>query len=240
VAVGRYTSDLDKGDVLGPVDYVMSKFVVREYCHSVEMHQPCFQGRDIPFAPPTLVHLNKLRLYRHACPAGTGPSARIHIEYDATIHAGVPVGVPLRVKGTVVERLVEVGAREQGMDPAELRRKNFIKTFPHQTPVIMTYDAGDYGASQKKALDLADVQGLDLAFYFFEELARPFHESRKERSDAVRVVSQTVFLDRSQRQLIPGIYFLGGYLVGSAVLLDGGAKSGHSHKLTVRRDFGGP
>jgi hypothetical protein len=109
VAVGRFTSDLDQGDVLGPVDYVMSKFVVREYCHSVEMHQPCFQGRDIPFAPPTLVHLNKLRLYRHACPGGTGPSARIHIEYDATIHAGVPVGVPLRVQGTVAERVVKRG-----------------------------------------------------------------------------------------------------------------------------------
>jgi hypothetical protein len=120
VAVGRYTSDLDKGDVLGPVDYVMSKFVVREYCHSVEMHQPYFQGRAIPYAPPTLVHLNKLRLYRHACPAGTGPSARIHIEYDATVRAGVPVGVPLRVKGTVVERLVKRG-REYVMIDIELR-----------------------------------------------------------------------------------------------------------------------
>jgi hypothetical protein len=120
VTVGRYTSDLDQGDVLGPVEYVMSKFVVREYCHSVEMHQPCFQGRDIPFAPPTLVHLNKLRLYRHACPEGTGPSARIHIEYDATVHAGVPVGVPLRVKGTVAERRVKRG-REYVVIDIELR-----------------------------------------------------------------------------------------------------------------------
>jgi hypothetical protein len=120
VSVGRFTSDLDRGDVLGPVDYVMSKFVVREYCHAVEMHQPCFQGREIPYAPPTLVHLNKLRLYRHACPAGTGPSARIHIEYDATIHAGVPVGVPLRVKGTVAERVVKRG-REYVIIDIDLR-----------------------------------------------------------------------------------------------------------------------
>jgi hypothetical protein len=55
------------------------------------------------------VHLNKLRLYRHACPEGTGPSARVHIEYDATVHAGVPVGVPLRVKGAVVERRMKRG-----------------------------------------------------------------------------------------------------------------------------------
>src|SRR5215813_1601797 len=60
----------------------------------------------------------------------------------------------------VVERLVEVGARELGLDPAELRRKNFIKQFPHQTPVIMAYDAGAYHASLKKALELADHKGF--------------------------------------------------------------------------------
>ena len=78
MAIGRFVTDLDQGDVLGPVDYVMSRFVVREYCHSVEMHQPCFQGVEGQIAPPTLVHLDKLRLYKHACPAGTGPTARVH------------------------------------------------------------------------------------------------------------------------------------------------------------------
>ena len=60
----------------------------------------------------------------------------------------------------VVERLVEVGARELGVDPADLRRRNFVRTFPHQTPVIFAYDAGDYEASLKKALDLADYKGF--------------------------------------------------------------------------------
>src|SRR5271170_313645 len=60
----------------------------------------------------------------------------------------------------VVERLVEVGAREMGQDPAELRRRNFIRKFPHQTPVIMMYDAGDYDASLKKAMELADYKGF--------------------------------------------------------------------------------
>src|SRR5262249_2730875 len=41
-----------------------------------------------------------------------------------------------------------------------LRRRNFIASFPHQTPVIMTYDAGDYQASLKKALELADYKGF--------------------------------------------------------------------------------
>ncbi len=60
----------------------------------------------------------------------------------------------------VVERLVEVGAREMGQDPAELRRKNFVKEFPHQTPVIMNYDTGDYNASLKRALEIADYKGF--------------------------------------------------------------------------------
>ena len=60
----------------------------------------------------------------------------------------------------VVERLVEVAARQTGQDPAEFRRKNFITSFPHATPVIMTYDAGDYDASLRKALELADYAGL--------------------------------------------------------------------------------
>jgi hypothetical protein len=105
---------------MGPIDYVMSPFVVREYCHAVEMHQACFQGKDTRFAPPTLVHLDKLRLYRHFCPAGTGPHARLHIEYDATMHAAVPVGVPLRLKGTVTERYLKRG-RDYVVIQIELR-----------------------------------------------------------------------------------------------------------------------
>ena len=37
----------------------------------------------------------------------------------------------------VVERIVEIAARETGRDPAEFRRQNFITSFPHQTPVIL-------------------------------------------------------------------------------------------------------
>ena len=60
----------------------------------------------------------------------------------------------------VVERLIEVAARETGRDPAEFRRQNFIKAFPYQTPVIMAYDAGDYTACLDKALEMADYAGL--------------------------------------------------------------------------------
>jgi aerobic carbon-monoxide dehydrogenase large subunit len=60
----------------------------------------------------------------------------------------------------VVERLVEVAARQLGQDPAKFRMKNFVKKWPHQTPVIMMYDAGDYAGSMKQAQKLADVAGF--------------------------------------------------------------------------------
>ena len=44
----------------------------------------------------------------------------------------------------LIERMMETAAREMGKDPADLRRANFIQSFPHETPVIMTYDAGDF------------------------------------------------------------------------------------------------
>jgi carbon-monoxide dehydrogenase large subunit len=88
----------------------------------------------------------------------------IYCEVDAVYTNTVPVdayrGAGRPEATFVVERLVEVGAREMHMDPADLRRKNFVKTFPHQTPVIMAYDAGDYNASLKKAMEIADVKGF--------------------------------------------------------------------------------
>ncbi len=61
----------------------------------------------------------------------------------------------------VVERIVETAARELGIDPAELRRRNFIKTFPYATPVGLTYDTGDYEATMARAIELADVAGFE-------------------------------------------------------------------------------
>jgi carbon-monoxide dehydrogenase large subunit len=59
----------------------------------------------------------------------------------------------------VVERLVETAARELKMDPAEIRRKNFIRSFPYQTPVALLYDIGNYDATMDAAQKLADVAG---------------------------------------------------------------------------------
>jgi aerobic carbon-monoxide dehydrogenase large subunit len=60
-----------------------------------------------------------------------------------------------------VERIVETAARELGIDPAELRRRNFIKSFPYATPVGLTYDTGDYDATLRRAIELAEVSGFE-------------------------------------------------------------------------------
>ena len=60
----------------------------------------------------------------------------------------------------LLERLLETAARQFNVDPAELRRKNFITQFPHQTPVIMAYDAGDFNASLDSAMKAIDYAGF--------------------------------------------------------------------------------
>ncbi|HEY8267239.1 MAG TPA: xanthine dehydrogenase family protein molybdopterin-binding subunit [Xanthobacteraceae bacterium] len=60
----------------------------------------------------------------------------------------------------VIERIVEVAARELHIDPAEFRKKNFIKSFPYQTPVASLYDAGDYPGALDKALQQHDYKNF--------------------------------------------------------------------------------
>jgi carbon-monoxide dehydrogenase large subunit len=62
----------------------------------------------------------------------------------------------------VVERVMDVIARELNIDPVEVRRKNFpaANEFPFHTATGLDYDSGDYEAALQKALDLAGYQKL--------------------------------------------------------------------------------
>jgi aerobic carbon-monoxide dehydrogenase large subunit len=75
---------------------------------------------------------------------------------DAYRGAGRPEALYL------IERMVDILARKLGMDPADLRRKNFIpkEKFPYATALGLTYDSGDYAAALSKALDLVGYQKL--------------------------------------------------------------------------------
>ena len=61
-----------------------------------------------------------------------------------------------------IERAMDLVAGRFGLDPAEVRRKNFIPnaSFPHTTAMGLTYDSGDYETTMDKALRLADYPGL--------------------------------------------------------------------------------
>src|SRR6267142_1993146 len=61
-----------------------------------------------------------------------------------------------------IERAMDMLARELKMDPADLRRKNFIAPtqFPYKTQMGAVYDSGDYEKALDAALDAADWKGL--------------------------------------------------------------------------------
>jgi carbon-monoxide dehydrogenase large subunit len=77
-----------------------------------------------------------------------------------------------------IERIVDELANELGMEPMELRRKNWIKheEFPFTTVAGLTYDTGNYEAATAKALDMFDYDGL-----------RAEQKQRRESGDPVQL-----------------------------------------------------
>jgi carbon-monoxide dehydrogenase large subunit len=61
-----------------------------------------------------------------------------------------------------IERCIDKAAREMGIDPIEIRRRNFIKPdqYPYDTPVALTYDTGNYDATMDKLLEISDHAGF--------------------------------------------------------------------------------
>jgi len=62
----------------------------------------------------------------------------------------------------VLERTIDIAARETGVDPFELRRKNLIpaEAMPYETPFIFKYDCGEFAANMALAAELADRDGF--------------------------------------------------------------------------------
>ena len=61
-----------------------------------------------------------------------------------------------------LERTIDKAAREMGICPIELRRRNFIQPdqYPYATPVAVEYDSGNYAATMDKAVEMADIAGF--------------------------------------------------------------------------------
>ena len=60
-----------------------------------------------------------------------------------------------------IERVIDMAARELGVDPVALRRQNYVTEFPYATPVAVEYDTGDYHATMNKLEEIADFTGFE-------------------------------------------------------------------------------
>ena len=85
------------------------------------------------------------------------------LTHTAPIHSYRGAGRPEAVY--VTERLVEAAARDLGMDPVELRRRNLIapEQFPYETAVGASYDSGDYEPALDRALEFIQYDQLRTA-----------------------------------------------------------------------------
>jgi len=98
--------------------------------------------------------------------AGTYTTPAIYCEVKAVFTNTVPVdayrGAGRPEATFVVERIVETAAHEMKIDPAELRKRNFIPkdAYPYQTPVALQYDSGDYFSTLEMAQKAADYAGF--------------------------------------------------------------------------------
>ncbi len=88
----------------------------------------------------------------------------VYAEVDCVFTNTVPVdayrGAGRPEAAYLIERIVDVAARRTGRDPAELRRINMIKSFPHTNPAGLTFDSGDFEALLDKALAEIDYAGF--------------------------------------------------------------------------------
>ena len=96
--------------------------------------------------------------------AGQYTTPQIYVEVDAWFTNTSPTdayrGAGRPEATYLVERLVTRCAWEMNLSQDEIRRRNFIREFPYQTPVALQYDIGDYDACLDKAQALADVAGF--------------------------------------------------------------------------------
>ena len=107
-------------------------------------------------AVPTILYATLL--------AGQYATPRIHCTVKAVFTNTAPVdayrGAGRPEASYLIERIVETAAKEMKLDPPEIRRRNYIRSFPYATPVGLTYDTGDYEATLNRAIELADVKGF--------------------------------------------------------------------------------
>ena len=160
--------------------------------------------------------------------AGVYRTPAIHADVSAVFTHTNPVR-PYRGNGRpeaayVIERLVDLAADELGIDPAELRRRNYIApdAMPFKTALTFTYDSGEFEKSMDMALELADFAG-------FEQRRA---EARKRGK--LRGIGLSNTIERAAAQGFEGaeIRF---DKSGTATLLSGSVTQGQGHETIFKQ-----
>jgi len=151
------------------------------------------------------------------------PKIRFHVSSVLTnttvVSAYRGAGRPEAI--SMVERAMDLLALELGMDPVELRRRNFIRgPFPYTTAAGALYDSGDY----ERALDLA----VEAAGY--QELRRE-QKARRERGDRVQLgIGVSCYVEMTAVQLTSELGSARVEANGSVVVTVGTTASGQGHE----------
>lgn len=99
---------------------------------------------------------------------GVYKTPAVHVRVRGVYTNTVPVdayrGAGRPEAAYLIERLVDRAARETGISPADIRRRNFIppSAMPYTTPIgDRTYDTGDFAAHMGRAVEAADWTGFE-------------------------------------------------------------------------------
>ena len=116
---------------------------------------------------------------------------KIEVDITAVVTNSTPTG-PVRGAGRpeasqMIERAIDIFAAEAGLDPAEVRRRNFIAAdaFPFTTAVGATYDVGDYAGALERALEQAG----------YDELRREQAQRRADGSRSLLGIGLSVYVE---------------------------------------------
>jgi carbon-monoxide dehydrogenase large subunit len=124
-----------------------------------------------------------------------------------------------------IERAVDAFSAAAGIDPAEVRRRNFIRTLPHRTVTGALYDSGDYRGALELALALIDEKQVRA-----EQLRR-----REQGMDPVGL-GIGAFVERAGGAIDSGEWGrVSVNLDGTMVVATGSVASGQGHETIWRR-----
>ena len=177
--------------------------------HMVAMHHGRAQWADFELGGTTDGHLKALRVkllqdagaypgigaflavLTQMMSSGVYDIPKIEVDVTSVVSNSTPIG-PVRGAGRpeasqMIERAIDMFAAEAGIDPAELRRRNFIANdkFPATTAAGATYDIGDYAGALERALEQAG----------YEELRREQAQRRANGSTTLLGIGISVYVE---------------------------------------------